>query len=245
MKRPICIATISSIIGIIMGLYCSGIATFLCWILVVTTLTLLLIQIYHKIAHQNRNTLSQNQAHILQIILIFCIFSHVFLCYTIFLENRYQNIYKTYNEKNLHIQATVVFSGEEKEYKYVYKIRVNQVNHEKIKPIYLLLQVKKEQNNSLLTYGNEIVLQTTYQKPEVARNEGGFDASNYLKMKGISGTISSSANDITVLKKEKPFFLGKTINELKTKIKQNLNQLFSKDIARLSSRTDYWRKTRY
>lgn len=246
MKRPICIATIASMIGIIIGLYCNSIASFLCFILTISIFILTFLKtypIFFMKNSKNKILLSKQPNMAIEVILLFCGFLLLFLCYTIYLENQYQKIYQEYDSQELEIQAIVLSNGEEKEYTIVYQVKVYQINGKKVQPIHFLLQIKKE--SIPLEYGQKIALQAMYQKPDVARNEGGFDNSSYLKTRQIAGTIFCNENDIQILTKFPKFSIGKVMQDIKIKIKQNLNQLFFKDVARTSFRTYYWRKEKY
>lgn len=244
MKRPICIATISSIIGIIMGLYLKGIAPFIYFILGISSLFLLLL-FYTKKFQKNKA--------ILYTAGVFLLFLFLFFLYICHLENTYQKIYHAYYSQELEIEGYVIESPEEKEYQYVYKIKVTNINQKNIKPIKFLLQVKKESNTKslqtgkqakveLLEYGDKVHFIASYKKPEVARNTMGFDYSSYLKIKCISGIVSSKSNEITVLKKASKFSIGKIIENLKIDIKENLNKIFNEELARIGSRTYNRRK---
>lgn len=92
-------------------------------------------------------------------------------------------------------------------------------------------------------YGQEISFKAGFQKPEVARNEGGFDYSQYLKTKKIVGTVFCQESKITVLK-EKNVFLGSKLQAIKNRIHQQLNKLFSEKEARLCRSTYHRAKTR-
>lgn len=246
MKRPICIATIASIIGIIMGLYLKGIAPFIYCILGISSLVLLFL-FCTKMLQKNRL--------LLYAVGVFLIFLCLFFLYSCHLENTYQKIYQAYHLQELEIEGYIIGSPEEKEYQYVYQIKLTKINQKKIKPVKFLLQVKKESNIKtlqtdkqskvpFLEYGDKVHFIASYQKPKVARNTMGFDYSSYLKIKGVSGIVSSKSNEITILEKANKFSIGKMIENLKINIKENLNKLLSKDLARIGSWTYHWRKTR-
>lgn len=150
MKRPICIAAISSIIGIIMGLYLQSIASFLFAIFLFTIGICFFV--FQKVKNYPKRNQQIIQTKIIQTILLSCIFSLSFFSYCLFLENHYQTIYQNYDSKECHFVAIVLATQKEKEYQTIYEIKVTQVNQKKIYPFKLLLQVK--------TQGNQLALRT-------------------------------------------------------------------------------------
>ena len=206
--KSFCIASVVAILAIIMGLYCKSIVLFfmLCFLL------LLVFLITKKKANH--------------FILIFTCFV-VFYTYTSMLENQYEQISQNYDKQEIKIQAIITSNGEEKEYKKVYKIKVEKIENLKSKEVkyehfHLLCNVKKPKEGEInLQYGDKIELLATFEKPQSSRNEGGFDYSQYLKTKKIVGIINVKNEDIIHLQKNQ-------INWLETKIHLIKNTLIQK-----------------
>ena len=256
MERPICIVAIASIIGIIMGLYLNGIAFFICIILVISIFIMLILyynqsnslqidsnSFKHKINILEKNINNLNyKINILKISLIFLSFTLLFFIYTSHLQNRYEQIYTTYESQEIYIEAQVLSLAEEKEYKYVYQIKVEKINGKKVNNIKFLLNIKKQKDSKILNYGDKIYFKSTYERPGAATNTGGFDYSEYLKTKQISGIVSTNVDEINSIETIKKFSIGKIIQSLKTKIKENLNEILNEEMSRFSCRSNYWRK---
>lgn len=211
--RPFCIATIGTIIGIVMGLYLKSIALF-----VLIILFLIVILIFSKKYFKH--------------IFIFLICLVLFYSYVVILENKYNNVNKIYNNQKLIIHAIVISNAEEKEYKTVYTIRVLEIEClqtgkiEK-KNIKLLCNIKKSEENIKLEYGDEIILKTTYESPNIARNQGGFDYSQYLKTKNITGNIN--VEEFRVIRENKNNIVSTVVNNLRNYLIKNVNEILPEE----------------
>ena len=62
----------------------------------------------------------------------------LFFGFTSYLENRYEQIYTTYEGQEIEIQAQVLALPIEKEYKYVYQIEVDKINGKEVNKIKFL-----------------------------------------------------------------------------------------------------------
>ena len=202
-KRPLCIATVFFVCGIITGLYIQiGIALFL-----------LLGFVIYKIFHNSKCIL---------FILIFMLGITIIKSN----ENHYKQIYDSIdtNEK-YHIQAVVVSDADEKQYKSVYEIEVKKIgDEEKYKGEKWLLQLKE----SKLQYGDLIDFYGTIEIPQGARNYKGFDYQKYLKSKRIYGTITEK-NKLTIVSKNKTNFLQKAFYIVRKDIKNRIYKLLPED----------------
>ena len=164
--RPFCIALIAAILGIIIGLYLKSIILF--FIIIAIVSILLLFCKYNK-----------------KQIVIFGIFFVLFWSYITFLENSYHEKYQEYGNKQVKIQAIIVSSKKETQYKETYQIKVTQMQNIETKqktnkPFFMLCYIKK-QNKMNLKYGDKIEFIANYELPSIARNEAGFDYRQYLK----------------------------------------------------------------
>ena len=170
--RPFCIALIAAILGIIIGLYLKSIILF--FIIIAIVSILLLFCKYNK-----------------KQIVIFSISFVLFWSYITFLENSYHEKYQEYGNKQVKIQAIIVSSKKETQYKESYQVKVTQMQNIETKqktnkPFFMLCYIKK-QNKMNLKYGDKIEFIANYELPSVARNEAGFDYRQYLKTKQIVG----------------------------------------------------------
>lgn len=158
--RSFCIATIGTILGIIMGLYSNSIVSFI-FIFIIIILYIMKINFMQKYK---------------KIIFIFVICFLSFNIYTFLLEQNYKKINKIYNNQEVEIQAIVISDKIEKEYKDVYKIKVKNVklkNHKEKENFKMILNIKKDKNKKInLQYGDKINFIAKYEMPSCARNDG-------------------------------------------------------------------------
>ena len=216
MKRTILIATMGFIIGIIWGLY-FNIVPFL----------LILIIIYF-----NLYVFKFKKMKIIKIIKLFAtrkvliLFSILFLIgnlYIRYLEKDYEQIYNSLGK--IQCVGSVISEKEEKEYSYLYKIRLEKINNRKVenKAFYLSIKKKKSIN---IKYADQISFEGEYIKPEVKRNYKGFDYSMYLKSQGIYGTIKVDSS-VRIIKENNLSFISILSNKIRNRIIENINKLFT------------------
>lgn len=209
-NRPICIASIMYIIGILIGLYLHISIVFLVILTVIAIIILTMLNL--KIRY-------------LIFILIICSGAiHVNL-----LNNQYEkNTENLYREAK--IKAIVISNPEDKEYKYRYTIKVETIDGKK-QNIKLILDVNKKKTNQNIYFGNEIEFIGEIEEPSQSQNYKGFDYKKYLKTKGIYGTVSSE--EFNIIEKNKVSFLSNIINNIKNNMKKNINKILKKDEAAL------------
>lgn len=202
--RPFCIATIGTILGIIMGLYLKSIALFVLLII----LTILVVCFFKKKFAKH--------------LCIFFICTSLFVIYTNYLENRYEGINKSYAGKEVLVRAIVISNKTEKEYKDTYEIKVIQIEGKR-QSFKVLLNIKRNKNSSMnLSYGEEICFAAIYEEPSSARNTGGFDYKQYLKTQHIAGIMTVKSNEIRTEGKTHNS-IGKIINNIKQFIIKKIN----------------------
>ena len=214
MKRPVLIATIGFIIGIIWGLYLN---------IVLFILGIICLFFIYTIA-KNRFI------KILKVFInkkVFIIFILMFLIgniYIKYLEKDYSNIYKL---NNVNCIGTVISQRQEKEYTNLYIVCIENINNKKVKKRNVYISINKKNKNEL-KYGEKIIFEGEYIKPDIQRNYKGFDYSKYLKSKGIYGTVKVN-EDIKVLKQNNLDFISIISYKLRNKIISNSNKLFPKE----------------
>ena len=181
-------------IGILIGLYLKLSVVFLC--ITTVTISILLYLITKKIWY-------------VLLVCILCIGS----IYIKIMDANYDQKYLDICDE-VKIRAIVVSEPEEKEYKYVYKIKVQEINNEdKYRNTKLIFNLKKSDNlNYVPKFGDEIIIDSMIEKPEVTRNYKGFNYKSYLKSKDIYGTVE--AKDIEILAHNKSKLWHKWINQI-------------------------------
>ena len=139
-----------------------------------------------------------------------------------FQNKNYENTYKD-NEK-VKCVAVVISQAKEKQYSYVYKIKVLNSN----KLFYLNLNKKMEKQ---LEYGDKVKIDAIFQEPSESRNYGGFSYKDYLKTVKIYGTLK--AENVTVLEKNQGIFLIQIINKVSARIKKNIDSIMPEKEAEM------------
>lgn len=217
--RPFCIATIGAILGIIIGLYLKSIALFLC-------IVIILISIILKLKNKLRLYITISSI----CFIIFCI-------YTLMMENNYEKITQKYDKQSITIQGIIISNGKEKKYKTQYEIQVlktynntGKVNTERFR---VLCDIKGGKDEIRLKYGDEVIFTSKFEAPYTARNEGGFDYSQYLKTKKIAGSVMSKKENIKVVNNNKANILARITNNLKNTLLDKIYKILPKDEAGL------------
>ena len=164
-----------------------------------------------------------------KVLITIFIFSVISNTITIYQNNKYNIIYK--DKENLEGKALVVSEKEDKEYSYLYKIKVlNIENKEEGKNTYLYLRVNKK-SDILLEYGDIISFKGEFQEPSKKRNYCGFDYKNYLKTLKIYGTIKLENGE--VLEKNKGNILISFSNKISNSVKEKIYDLLNEREANL------------
>ena len=205
MKRPLLIAAIAYINGILIGVYLSkSIPLF-----VILSIIVSLITSFKKNTYRNA---------ICMYLIVMCISS-------IYVYNKnlnYESKYKKYDNKNISIEGTIISDIEEKEYNYTFTIRT--------KDDYFLVNLKKNKEEISLEYGDKLQISGEYQEPNKARNYKGFDYKNYLKINKIYGIIRVDLYTNIIIKHQKNLSNFKLlIHKIREKLKQNIQELLTKE----------------
>lgn len=212
MNRPILVATIAYINGIIIGVYLSKSIS----LIVILSIIILLLINLKKIKYSKALS-------------IYLMVLSIASIYTYNKNIEYENKYIQYDEKEITVIGIVVSDVEEKEYKYGFTIKVNND--------YLLVNVKKAENKGMnnIEYGDKIQIIGTYQEPSKARNYKGFDYKNYLKTNKIYGTIIiSNNNNIKIISHKNVNIIDRIINNIRDKLKNNIKEILPDQSASLA-----------
>lgn len=205
MKRPLLIAAIAYINGILIGVYLSkSIPLFVILSIIVSLIT------------SFKNNTYRNA--ICMYLIVMCISS-------IYVYNKnlnYESKYKKYDNKNISIEGTIISDIEEKEYNYTFTIRT--------KDDYFLVNLKKNKEEISLEYGDKLQISGEYQEPNKARNYKGFDYKNYLKINKVYGIIRVDLYTNIIIKHQKNLSNFKLlIHKIREKLKQNIQELLTKE----------------
>ena len=233
-NRPIVVATLGYIIGIIWGLYFkTNIVSFY----VLIGIFLVVVK-YFKFSKRKKKfkfiSIQKIFRYIklifdLKSLIIILLFSTISNLIILGLNNKYKNLYVGLEEVN--IIAKVVDNGTEKEYKTTYKIKVEKLSKkDEFKGTYLYLDVNQKLGSNI-KYGDYIIIQGEFKEPEKATNYKGFDYSEYLKTLKVYGTVK--AKKINILKENSNNILFTISNNIFVKIKQIVRENMSDEKANL------------
>lgn len=214
MKRPLLIVAISYIIGIIIGVYLKMSIPF------IVLATIVPISVLAVIISKDRKSL---KTILIIMVAIVISFSRV-----LYLNSKYQQIYILDNKK-IQITGTICEQIKETGYNYIITIRLEG----KEQNIKLIVYTDKKEDSKKLEYGNKITVKGTYKKPSEKRNYKGGDNKEYLKTKGICGTLEAESK-ITVVRTKNLNIIQILINKLSCKFKQNLERLLPKQTVGLA-----------
>lgn len=228
-NRPIVIITIGYIIGILMGLYYKKSIALLYFGIYIIYLILkpkktkkFKLISFKRYFRYVKIIITKN---VFMIIIISSIISNSI---TISLNNKYENLYKNLDKTSVKVEAIVVSIPNEKQYKDVYKIKVEKINSNiKYENTYLYLNVKTK--NIKFEYGDNIIIIGEFKYPSTRKNYKGFDYKQYLKSIKILGSI-----DLKVLEsqeKAKNISILKLSNKAFLKIRELIKNNYEKDIA--------------
>jgi len=249
LRRPILIAMIGYIIGILVGLYLKISIVPFCFLVIAIYK---IKQIYKakrdKIEEENDIKSRKNKkvkenktrkklkllslkryiryiriyinSKIIFLILISSIISNSII---IIQNKKYEQIYNSLEkQEKINLVGVVVSNKEEKKFSNKYKIET-KYNNTKIR---LYIMVKKDIQ---LKYGDKIEFMGEYIRPEKRRNYKGFDYSNYLKQLKIYGTMKITNVKVIEERKANPIF--QISNEIKTKIISNTKETLDEETS--------------
>ena len=224
MKRPILVAIIGYIIGIIVGLYLNISIVPFC-ILIIAIHLIYKKKLNKKRKHQKLKLFSIKRyfryikifinSKVILLIIITSIISN-----TLVLIQNHKNekvYYELSKRKNLTLTGIIISNKEEKQYYNKYKIETKLKN--KNYRFYIMADKKLK-----LEYGDKIQLNGEYKKPEKQRNYKGFDYSKYLKQLKIYGTIKCSK--IKIINHNQTNKIFKISNQISTKLIKNTKNIF-------------------
>lgn len=220
MKRPILIAVIGYIIGIIVGLYFNK-SIVLIYFPIIATYFIYKFFNKQKVKKFKLLSLKRYLRYIKiyfnsKVLILLIISSMISNTVVIFQNKNYERIYDYLSvQENLYLTGIIISGKQEKQYYNKYKIKVNYNNQN----LRFYITTKKDIE---LEYGDKIVFSGTYEKPKIRRNYKGYDYSKYLKQLKIYGTIKSQ--NIQILKNKQKNKIFEISNQIITKTKKICNE---------------------
>mgnify|MGYP005801532109 FL=1 len=214
MNRPICIASIFYMIGILVELYLQISIALLSIVLVIVCIIMYAIT-----------------SDVKKCVIYLCI-SVVGIMQIHILENNYNGISSKIPEE-VTIKALITSNANEKEYKYTYTVTVSEINGKKLeKSIQLMLNIKKNKiKKDAPKFGNIVEITGTYEEPNTARNYKGFDYRQYLKSRNIYGTIDCEKYEIIATNKIN--VASNIVNYVQNNIKENMFNILDEEQSAL------------
>lgn len=210
MNRPILIACIGSVIGIIGGLYLNT-STILFFIFCISFFWVWL-KYYSKRKNCFKDILKFN------IIIVFAFSVLLSFFYLKIKNNEYENIYECETKELI---GEIKSNANANKYTYSYEIRINDKNY--------IVYIKKKKGAKEFEYGDVIKLTGKIELPDDIRNFGGFSQKNYYKSKGIYGIIYAQE----AIVEGKVYSIGRLGNILRKSIKDKLTANLSEENANL------------
>lgn len=206
MKRPILIALIGYIIGIIWELYLKiNIAP-----LVITLIMICILDKKYK--------------KVITIVVISIIIGNI---QTKYLNNKFKKLYSEIPSNSQFI-GVVISDKKEGNYYNTYTIKILEINKSnKYRNTKLYIRTTKE-----LSYGKKIKFNATYIKADIRRNYLGFDYSEYLKTIGIYG-ICENVNINEVSKTQALNKIDIITHKITVSIKEKVRSILDEDKAGL------------
>lgn len=227
MKRPILIAVIGYIIGIIVGLYFNK-------SIVLIYIPIIALYFIYKFCNKEKKekfkllSIKRYFRYIKiylnsKVILIVIISSLVSNTIVIFQNKNYERIYNNLSvEENLNLTGIIIGEKQEKRYYNKYIVEVKYKN----KNLKFYISTKKDIE---LKYGDKIAFSGTYTRPEKQRNYKGFDYSQYIKQLKVYGTIM--CEKIQFIKNNQGNGIFKISNQILERIVSKTKKVLNEETA--------------
>lgn len=144
------------------------------------------------------------------------------------LEKDYEKIISNIPEE-INMKAIVISDGIDKEYKYTYVIKVIKIENATVeKDIKINLNFKKNiLKEAVPKFGDIIEITGIYEEPESARNYKGFNYRDYLKSKGIYGTVECKS--YSVISTNNIMGVNKVIHLVQGNLRNNMMRILDEE----------------
>lgn len=199
--------SIGTIIGIIYGLYLEiSVVLFIFTGIVLGIVIIKNQRIYYSILKRRKALI---------IITLSILISNTYLNYV---NSKYEKFYDKMQE-NISVEAVIISEKTESEYYHSYTIKSKNKK--------FILYVKKKESKNL-KYGMKIKINGEFIEPEEARNYKGFNNKQYLKTKGIYGSIKSK--EITIIAEDRTNIILTLSNSARNKIIQTVQEIVPENL---------------
>ena len=232
MKRPLLVVAVGYILGIVWGLYCSCSIAFLYAIIIPICIFIKLISKSQKefkmfsLKRYFRYIKLFLKPKVIVFIIISSLISNSIVIYQ---NKKFNSLYS--NLKDVNLVGVIVSNPQEKEYKNVYKLKVQNVNGQKnFKNTYLLLNIKNNKNLQI-EYGDKVSLKGEFENPSVQKNYKGFNYKEYLKTQKVYGSIN--VQELKIVDKKCINCVFMLSNRTLLCIKNNIKKLFPEKYSNL------------
>lgn len=243
--RPIIPILIGYILGIIIGLYfkVSIVLIFLAFYIIKILLKIYKKSISEKIKNKNGNKQVKRlklisikryfryvkiifNKNVIWIIIVSSIISNTIIHYQ---NNKYDNLYRFEDDEKILVIGKIISNRKEKEYKDIYKIKVEKINNkDKFRNTNLYLYVRSNRKIEF-KYGDKIEISGTFTKGEVQRNYKGFNYREYLKTVKVYGILT--LDKYKVIDVNANNFIRTFSNNIFLNIKNKVNENLNKEVA--------------
>lgn len=211
-KRPILVAVIGYIIGILWGLYFK-------WSIVLFYLPIIAT---YKIIKKLYDTILKGKKINSKVIYSIIIISIISNSIIMIKEKSFENFQQENNKSNTKVVVTVVSDKNEKEYKDIYEVKYENKK--------LLINVPQKERKKI-KYGDRLQIKGKFIEPEKQRNYGGFDYSKYLKSINVYGTID--VEKVQVISNNEVNLLDMKFYQIKSKMKENIYKMMDEKEANI------------
>ena len=230
MKRPVLIAVIGYIIGIIVGLYLkTSIVFFYIFLAVIILLYKLLFN--KKVIRKKRSLKLFSFKRYLRYIkifinrksiILFVVFSMIGSVIIVKIDRKYNEIIEDLTRKDeIRLYATVISNKQETSFNNKYLVKVKYKND---KVNFFLLTDKKTD----FKFGEKIYFSGTFLKATFQKNYKSFNYSEYLRQQKIYGTIK--VNQYEIITKKESFSFSKVVNQIILRIELNSSKVMNEKI---------------
>lgn len=224
-ERPILVAVIGYIIGILWGLYFRFSIVFSYISILATYYILKKLFKIHKKRKFKLVSFSRYSRYLKliinsKVILIFGIFSIISNGVVLFQDKMYDNAYQ--DGENIQITGIIVSQKIEKQYYNLYQVKV-------LNSKYLNMYIQVDKNSKELEYGDKVKLQGEYRKPSGQGNYGGYNDRQYLKTLKICGRMK--VNQVEIMAKKQLNIILQFANRMNLKIKEKIEANFEEEKA--------------
>ncbi len=204
MNRPIVIAIISYMFGILLRLYTN------CIVFIFLQVSLIIFFIISLKINNKYFRFIKMKMKIVILIIIFVCLNFGYL-YTNVIEDKYESFYN--NLKSIESYGIIVDEPKEKVFNKMAKVKLLKENVN----VYIY-------TNKNVKYGDLIYFSGKYEIPEIARNEYGFNYRNYLKTLKVIGTVKDAK--VEIIQEEK---INVVFNKLKNYLKENVRKVLKNE----------------